>query len=218
MNHNRFKEAPWYEGSINENIMIGGVGGIGSNALYSLAKTIPATYYIFDDDVVSAHNFTQFFTVNQLEKLKVEALVETMSNFGCGKIMPFKNKIKEGDALPITISAFDNMGARKLLFNSWKKLDNREIFIDGRLRANLYEVYAVKKGEEEKYELSLFDDDEVDEGPCTFKQTAYFAILIGARITHVIVNYLTNKHADEEITSIPFKIQELGEPFLITVE
>lgn len=86
-----------------------------------------------------------------------------------------------------------------------------------RLRANLYEVYVVIKGREEEYEKTLFNDSEVDDGPCTFKQTAYFGMLVGARITHVLVNYLTNKYAKEEVCNLPFKISEFGEPFLIDI-
>ena len=33
----RFKDAPWYKQCENEDILLGGVGGIGSNALYYLA-------------------------------------------------------------------------------------------------------------------------------------------------------------------------------------
>ena len=63
---NRFKDAPWFIGSKEENILIGGIGGIGSNAMYCLSKTIPAKYYIFDFDNVEEINVgTQFFKKNQ---------------------------------------------------------------------------------------------------------------------------------------------------------
>lgn len=112
------------------------------------------------------------------------------------------------------IAALDNMAARKQMFDYWKSRDDRELFIDGRLRANLYEVYAVTKGNEAKYEETLFMDSEVDDGPCTFKQTSYFAGLIGARITHILVNYLTNKYSGEEVSVVPFKVSEVGETIL----
>jgi len=217
----RIKDAPWFEKSRNEKIMIGGCGGIGSNALYCLGKTIPAMYFIFDPDTVSTENIgTQFFRTSQVGSTKVSAIRGTLADFGVNQyaINNFNNKISESDVLPISIAAFDNMDARKLLFNSWKKLSNREIYIDARLRANLYEVYAVQKGMEAEYEKTLFNDEDADSGPCTFKQTAYFGMLCGARITHVLVNYLTNKYAEEPVCNIPFKIQEVGEPFFIKME
>ena len=113
------------------------------------------------------------------------------------------------------ITGFDNMKARKLAFKNWKKLDNREIFIDGRLRAAFYEVFVVTKGREDEYEATLFDDSEVQLAPCTYKQTAYFAMLIGARITHLLVNYLTNKYQNDDICELPFRVSEVGDMFYI---
>ena len=215
----RFKSAPWFEGSEKEVISLLGAGGIGSNALYSLAKTIPATFRVCDFDRIETHNIgTQFFRTSDIGKYKVEGLKQTMVDFGCGdKIKIFADNIEQPEMheiifRPITITGFDNMKARKLAFEKWKELPNRELFIDGRLRANLYEVYSVFPGErEEMYEATLFDDKDVDDGPCTFKQTAYFAMLIGARITNVLVNYLSNKYSEDPIYVVPFKIKELGE-------
>ena len=119
--------------------------------------------------------------------------------------------------MPIMISGLDNMEARKQVWEEWKKHEDREIYIEGRLRSSLYEIYVVTKGKEEQYEATLFDDSEVDDGPCTFKQTAYFGMLIGARITQVLVNYLTNKYSKEEICTIPFSVKEMGELFYFDI-
>jgi molybdopterin/thiamine biosynthesis adenylyltransferase len=211
--NNRFKDAPWYEKSLKENILVIGCGGIGSNALYCLTKTIPANYWIVDEDIVVEHNIgTQFFTKNQVDKYKVEAISETISNYADVHLVSFKKKFSN-EHFPITITALDNMKARKEVYELWKSKEDRELLLDGRLRANLYEVYVVTPGREAEYEKTLFEDKEVDEGLCTFKQTAYFGMLIGARITHCVVNYLINKYTKEEICNLPFKVQEIGEPF-----
>lgn len=211
----RFKSAPWYQQSKNERILLTGVGGIGSNALYCLTKTIPATYYIVDDDTVDEHNIgTQFYREDQIGESKVTACLK---NVDYKNINPLK-KLVTTEQLPITIMGFDNMEARKLIFNNWKANPDREILIDGRLRASFYEVFTVTKGNEDEYEKTLFDSNEIEKSPCTFKQTAYFAMLIGARITHLLVNYLINKYSGEEICVIPFRVSELGEAFLIETE
>lgn len=213
----RFKTAPWYENSKKETILLGGIGGIGSYALFFLTKTIPCTYYIFDFDKIEAHNLgTQFFKKDELNMLKVEAMQNRCKNFTIAKVNSFARKYIN-EYLPIMISAFDNMEARKLMFNKWKSTDTRELFIDGRLRANYYEIYAVQKGQEEAYEKTLFNSSEVTKSSCTFKQTAYFAGLIGARIAHMVVNYLSNKYAEEPVCEIPFKIEEIGEPFITNI-
>lgn len=216
--NDRFKDAPWYNNCTKEQILMIGAGGIASNAMYCLAKTIPTEYFVMDFDEVEEINVgTQFFHKNQIGEKKVNALKATLSNFTTARIYALNQKYKD-EYLPIMITGLDNMKTRKQCYEEWKKHDNREIFIDGRLRANLYEVYIVIKGREEQYETTLFDDNEVNDGPCTFKQTAYFGMLIGARITHILVNYLTNKYSGEEVCNLPFKIQEFGEPFYVDIQ
>lgn len=211
----RFKDAPWYEKSKFEKILVVGAGGIGSNALYCLTKSVPAQYWIQDHDKVEEYNIgCQFFTKQQIGKYKVAAIQETIQNSTSLYINSLTTKYSNGK-LPIMISAVDNMATRRDIFESWKEYGGAELLIDGRLRANMYEIYTVTKGKEEEYEKTLFSDDEVDDGPCTFKQTAYFGMLIGARITHLLVNYLTNKYAGEQICNVPFRVYEVGEPFLI---
>lgn len=216
--NDRFKDAPWYTESLSEQILVVGLGGIGSNTLFCLTKTIPAIYYIIDHDKVELHNVgTQFFKKSQIGTTKVGAVQDNCLEQSNCTIRPISSKYSD-TFCPITITGLDNMKTRKEVYQEWKKYEEREILIDGRLRANLYEIYVVTPGKEEEYEKTLFDDKEVDEGPCTFKQTAYFGMLIGARITQVLVNYLTNKYSEEDICNIPFKIAEFGEPFLINIE
>lgn len=211
--NDRFKDAPWYTESAKESILLVGLGGIGGNAIYCLSKTIPCTYFLVDEDIVNAYNVgCQFFTKNQIGKTKIESIIETLTPQSLAKFIPLK-KMYSNEYRPITITALDNMSARKQVYEEWKKHEDRELLIDGRLRASLYEIYVVTKDNQEEYEKTLFDDSEVDEGPCTFKQTSYFGMLIGARITQVLVNYLTNKYTNDETCVVPFKIQELGELF-----
>jgi len=210
----RFKDAPWYKIEDEREILLVGAGGIGSNTLYNLIKTIPATYFIQDNDKVVTHNIgTQFFTPNDINSLKVRSLAEKLRPHAV--INTIIDKFRPFDTVkPITISAVDNMETRKDIFDSWKTMPDRELLIDGRLRADLYEIYIVQSDMEDRYAETLFDDNEVDDGPCTFKQTAYFGMLIGARITQVLVNYFTNKAGAEDIAIIPFKINEFGNLFL----
>ena len=216
--NDRFKDAPWYTESTKESILLVGLGGIGGNSLYCLSKTIPAQYFLVDDDIVNEYNVgCQFFTTSQIGKSKLEAIIETLKPQSLAKFIPFKHKYAY-EYCPITITALDNMKTRKEVYENWKSHPDREILIDGRLRASLYEIYVVTPDREEEYEKTLFDDSEVDEGPCTFKQTSYFGMLIGARITQILVNYLTNKYTKEDICAVPFKIQETGEPFYIKID
>lgn len=214
----RFKDAPWIEKCQKEKILIGGIGGIGSNALYFLSKSIPAIYYLFDDDIVDMYNIgTQFFTKNSVGKLKIDGIVKTLDTFGHDSIFyTFNNKILS-NSLPISIAAFDNMSARKELFYNWKSREDKELFIDGRLSATIYQIYTVTPDRIDAYEKTLFEDSAIEDAPCTFKQTVHFAGIIGARITQILTNYLSNKYANENIMNVPYMIEESGEPFYIKI-
>ena len=216
----RFKDAPWYK-SLEANppyIHVIGVGGIGSNFLYNAVKSIPAHYFIQDTDVVNEYNInTQFFFPEDIGRAKLLSLKNKL-NYSTS-IIPITAKFAEfSSCKPIVISAVDNMETRKNIFDSWKIMHNRQLLIDGRLRANLYEIYVVRPGQEDRYAETLFEDKAVDDGPCTFKQTAYFGMLIGARITQVLANYFSNKAVGEELYTVPFKINEYGDLFLFETE
>ena len=213
--HHRFRGASYYESSKSEVILIAGLGGIGSNTAYSLCKSVPASYVFIDDDLVEPHNVgTQHFDTTQLGISKVAAMKRQLTAQGVQVISLFERKIlSSGDALPITIAAFDNMAARKQLFEDWMLQPDRELFIDGRLRASYFEIFAVTPGREDEYKATLFNDGEGSPAMCTFKQTTYFGSLIGARITQVVVNYLTNKYSEVSFTKVPFKITDIGELF-----
>lgn len=217
--NDRFKDAPWFEQCQKEYILVGGVGGIGSSAMYCLTKTIPCTYMIIDMDTVAEYNVgTQFFNKKDVDKLKVQAVQEMATSYSSARVMPFPRAITDNDKMPIMVSAFDNMKARKQLYEAWKKQEKREIFIDGRLRATMYEVYIVLPGREAQYEATLFDDSEVKDDECTFKQTSFFAMAIGAKITQALTNYLSNKYTKEDSCALPFKISEVGELFYFNAE
>ena len=217
--NNRFKDAPWYEKSIKEKILMIGAGGIASNTLYNLAKTIPAQYHIVDFDKVEDYNVgCQFFKTSDVGQPKVHALNEIIKQFIPFKSIIYDCKYTSDMYYPIMITGLDNMTTRKQAFETWKTRDDRRLFIDGRMKANLYEVFVVVPGREERYEATLFDDSEVEDGPCTFKQTAYVGMMIGSRITQIVVNYLTNYYSNEDICEVPFHVKEVTEAFYYECE
>ena len=220
MNYNdRFKDAPWYSKSIDEQILVIGAGGISSNTLYNLAKTIPAKYHIVDFDTVASYNVgCQFFRKSDVNKPKVNVLQDILYNFTTFRSTIYNSKYQTNMYKPIMITGLDNMATRKEAFETWKSQSDRRLFIDGRMKANLYEVFTVVPGREERYEATLFDDADVEEGPCTFKQTAYVGMMIGSRITQLVVNYLTNYYAKEDICEIPFHVKEVTELFYYECE
>lgn len=218
----RYKDAPWFskEANYQEKVTIVGLGGIGSNTLYNLTKSLPNIEYILVDfDRVEQHNIgTQFFRPSDINKPKVVAMNDICESFMPDiNLKPVIDRFNESYYNPITITGLDNMTSRREVFDIWRQHDDRELLIDGRLRATFYEVLVITKGMEEAYEETLFNDSKVVGGLCTFKQTTHFAMLIGARITQIISNFLSNKYLKEEIYNVPFHVKEFGDPFTIDV-
>lgn len=216
----RFKDAAWFNISKQKEILVVGAGGIGSNFLYNLTKSIPLkSVKVLDDDVVEEWNIgTQFFALTDLHKYKVDAAANSALYYtGESVIFPIVDRLKN-TVYPITVTAVDNMTARKQAFELWKKLPNKELFIDGRLRAMLFEIFAVTPGNEDRYEQTLFLDKEGDEDSCTLKQTTHYGMAIGSMMTQVLCNYFSNLAIGEDICVIPFHVLSLGEAFYFKVE
>jgi len=193
----RIAKAPWigYSGGL----LIGGAGGIGSWTALYLARAFPnATITLIDMDHVELHNLGgQLFSHLSVGRSKVDAVREIISMFSSGTIYCSRNNIKTISyySQEIVISAFDNMEARKHLFETCIQKEVCRYFIDGRLRASMFEVFFVDLSSEESieaYRKSLFDDSEEDDGPCSFKQTSHVASMIGSYITAVATTAASN--------------------------
>lgn len=207
----RFKSAPWYGGCKNDTIYLVGLGGIGSNFLYTATKTLPCKFILQDMDTVDEENvFTQWFNQGDIGAKKVTACINNVqrSNPSFNPLpatSPYNNSYR-----PIMVAALDNMATRKQMFDVWKENSNKELFIDARLRAEFYEVFVVTPDRVEDYEKTLFNDNEIESAPCTYKATSYFGMLCGARITHVLTNYFANKYSEDKAYALPFEIREFG--------
>lgn len=212
----RFSDAPFFKGAASLEVCIGGLGGIGSYLAFFLSRIVE-TIYGFDFDTVEKVNLAgQLFSNNHVGLSKAGAVRLLVNEYGHATFVPFKEAIEEDSEIPenYVFSAFDNMKARKNLFSIWEKNENRELFIDGRLLADQYEVYFVQKGNEERYKTTLFDDDEVEEVSCSFKQTSHFAAMCGARMVHGFTNYLSQ----EMMYKLPFHYAEEGNLFHHNIE
>lgn len=199
-NHSRFKGLKWYSKE-ERDVLVGGAGGIGSHLSFLLSR---ANFkpYLFDFDIIEDHNLGgQLFSNNNIGQSKVRAMHEFIKKYSNMDIMSFNNKIKEDfETLPISFSAFDNMLARKNLFNSWCKLEDREIFIDGRLTAEQFQIFFVTKGKEDQYRETLFDDNSIPDIDCTAKQTTHMATAIASFMVGIFTNFISG-------LDIPFKVQ-----------
>lgn len=213
----RFEEAVWADDPDKITIVVGGAGGIGSNVIFQLAK-IGYSLTIFDHDVVETHNVrTQMYYDDQIGRNKVESLKETLRYCSNAKTTAVTNRYDPVTYSPIMIACFDNMVARKQMFETWKSYDNRELFIDGRMFLEQFQVFAVQPGREKEYLDSLFTDEEADiQAPsCGLQQTSHFGAGIGFVITSLVTNYISNRKFGSTIAMVPFYTEFIGGSFIM---
>ena len=224
----RFKDAPWFPKEETA-IIVGGAGGIGSwlSLLLSRAGFYPIVY---DYDRLEEHNLAgQLYTKLDAENntLKVDALKGLCKNFADTDITVMNERYtKDSMSHHYVMSAFDNMQARKDMFGAWceyveewedsnKTLKAGEegfnefstytpIFIDGRLTAEQMQIFCITPDRIEEYKEHLFDDSEVEDAPCTMKQTSHSAAMIASHMVGFFTNHMTNNAEKDTTRVLPF--------------
>lgn len=117
----RFSGAIWYEQLQTKNIILAGVGGIGSYIGFLLARMKPARLVIFDNDIVEAVNMSgQLYGRSDIGHPKVDALADMVANYAdYHSTVAMNGLYNENSAVEdIMICGFDNMAARKLVFKN----------------------------------------------------------------------------------------------------
>ena len=207
----RFSDATWFPRN-KEICLIGGSGGIGSWLSFFLSK-IGFNIYLYDFDTIEPHNLGgQLFKQRHIGVLKVEAVQEIIAEYCEGKLNIFNERVtRDTPHHYFVFSAFDNMQARKDLFEVWKKslLEIPEgiypIFIDGRLELEQLQIFCVTPETMTRYETEyLFSDSVVQEVACTMKQTSHTAAMIGSLMTAFFTNHISNMYMQEDIREVPF--------------
>lgn len=203
----RFSGTEWYNEIKKQRIIIAGIGGIGSNAAYQLARMSLANITLYDNDTVEAANMSgQFFSYDDVRKSKVDAIADRISNYTTTSQVNaikdnFTNNTEPGD---IMICGFDSMSARRGFFASWAKHVSQKseeekskcLYIDGRLSIDTLQVFCIRGDDaynKNRYKKNfLFLDSEADATVCSMKQTTYLACMIGSIITNLFTNFVAD--------------------------
>ena len=229
----RFSGAIWYSAIQSKIITLAGVGGIGSYVGFLLARLKPAVLYLYDPDIVEQANMSgQLYGNHNLGQEKVYALNSMMQQYA-----NFYNSISyqerfttESEATDIMICGFDNMGARELFFNAWedrlmsKPEEERGkcLFIDGRLAAEEYQVFAIQGNDSramrEYRSKWLFSDAVADETICSYKQTTFMANMIASVMVNLFVNFVANECNPIIDRDVPFMTQYSADTMYFKVE
>ena len=215
----RFSSAIWFEKIQQQNVLLAGVGGIGSYVAFLLSRMKPNAITIYDPDTVETVNMAgQLYGVNDIGRYKVTAMNNKMRELSLYySTYAYDRRFTDSDNTEnIMICGFDNMEARKVFFNSWLRHVSRLpeekkgqcLFIDGRLNAEEFQVLCVTG--DNNYAIDnyrdnwLFDDSEVEEAVCSYKQTSYMANMIGSVMTNLFVNFCANMCDPVMPRDVPF--------------
>lgn len=203
----RFSGAEWFNEIQKARIIVAGIGGIGSNVAFQLARMIPANLTLYDDDNVEMVNMAgQLFCSNDIGEAKVSAIANMIYNYtSMRQVLAIKDKFtSDKEPGDIMICGFDNMRARRTFFNSWhnhisdKSEEERSkcLYLDGRLSMDTLQILCIRGDDQyniERYEREfLFADYEADATVCSMKQTTYLACMIGSLMVNLFTNFIAN--------------------------
>lgn len=236
----RVKGARWFNAARGNTVLILGQGGIGS-WLSLLMCRVGSKIHIWDMDRFENHNMTgQLVRAIDVGKDKVLVAAEICRIFNeNAHVMVNGEYALDSYTGKVVMCAFDNMAARKLAFEKWKEyvqkaatitnkrtppdeFVNQCFFQDGRLKADQLQIFNIPGDRPdliEKYEKDyLFDDKEVADEDCTFKQTSHCAAMIAGHMVAFYTNWLTNVVSeDPDYTKLPF-YYEYVIPFNMTMQ
>lgn len=225
--HTRFSGATWYS-SEQRQVLVGGAGGIGS-WLSLLLSRANFECVIYDNDTVEVHNIGgQLYSTKNIGASKVQALKVVIENLSGTEPLIFNSWYGDKSMTHwYTFSCFDNMKARKVMFEKWVKsiemwdaLPERGIipvFIDGRLSLEHMQIFCVTPDNIEKYREHLFDDSEVAPLLCSMKQTSHSAAMIASHMMAFFTNHLSNE-AEPFSREVPFYWEYFIPLDLITIQ
>lgn len=223
----RVKGASWFPLLYKRDVMVLGQGGIGSWTSLLLSR-IGCTLHMFDMDTYEDHNMTgqvvPFESIGTNKAIAMSSVIRSFSPRASAYAYPEKYE-EDSPGGKIMICGFDNMEARKVAFKNWTNLlsglspedRNNCFFQDGRLLAEQLQILNIPGGDQdriEKYEQEyLFNDSEVQEAECTFKQTSHCAAMIASHMVGFLTNWVSNADRlsknEKGFRSVPFLYEYL---------
>ena len=208
--YGRFKDSPWF-GKPLPPIIVGGAGGIGSWFMILLMRSGDHQVMLMDPDIVEDSNLAgQFYTESDIGKTKVAAVsdhVDRMCGNKPGLFYNTERYLPGSEATPIMVSCFDNMQARQDMFANWEKHENPKLFIDGRMNAEAFQLFAVTPKNAERYKEHLYDDSSVPDLACSYKATSHTAAMLAGKMVAVLNNWICIDSGSDTARELPFFIK-----------
>ena len=197
---------------VNVPINVIGCGALGSWLVLFLLKMGFKNITVYDFDNIEEHNIpNQCFSENQIGMAKVDAMYSLckMFNKDAEERVKFVNQkitLKEvWDMEGIILCAVDSMRVRKEIYTNSIKRKDCDLFIEARLSIWGAYVYTLTQNTIfEKYEETLYDDEEAEVSPCGVSQTALPSAVNAASI--MIMQMIQWLNGEEPVSRIEYSI------------
>jgi hypothetical protein len=181
-----------------------GVGGIGGPLAWILAKMGCKDITLYDPDTVEQHNLpNQFFQLKDVERTKVEAVKDNIFLFAECDITAVPEKFQDQPLSGIVISGVDSMASRQTIWREVRYNMEVPLYIDGRMGGEILQLYIVRPSmleDVERYEESLFSDEESSDLPCTAQSIIYSVVVLGGLIASQVKKWIRKEKHNHEIT------------------
>jgi molybdopterin-synthase adenylyltransferase len=187
-------------------VHIVGMGTVGSNAAYHLARLGIKNFTIYDADRVEAHNIpSQQFDHADIGNLKVEAayrqILRSAPDASVDVVAEFADGTEQMEG--IVILGLDSMDARREVFAMACEYQPQvKRVIDIRMAGNTAQAFTINPCDPEAvaaYKLFDFNNDLAAELPCGGESVSYVGPWSG-----VLAANLVRQHAMEE--DVPFSV------------
>lgn len=152
-----------------------GAGATGSRIALSLAKLGVSNLHVWDFDSVESHNIAnQAFRLQDIGKLKVEALAEIVKELTGISIVQHNEMVDGSQKLgEIVFVLTDTMASRKEIFEKGLKLKPwTKVFFETRMGVSDYRIYSInplKPAEYKAYDGTLYADEAAEVSACGSK-------------------------------------------------
>ena len=184
------------------NVAIVGCGAIGSHAAEALTKMGVRKIRLFDDDTVGVENIAnQGYYLPEIGYKKCEALSSRLSAGTGAELIGEYRRVTSDEKFQekFVLSCVDSMKSRKAIFESFMSSSASRYLLDGRMGALLGQVYYVDKADfesVERYEKTLFPDEEALQVPCTEKATIFCAYGLASIMSCLTAQTLMGRKID----------------------
>ncbi len=220
----RFESAEWYDLAKEQDVLIIGLGGIGSWLALFLSR-IGCNIYGFDMDTVEDHNIGgQFFSLADIGQEKTTSTLDKVKLFSNGTFSSEGKYDKDSLDHHIVFCCADDMNIRKLAFEKWLEFskdcssDVAPIFFDGRMQMEYSEVYCSLSDSSmiEKYRESLFNNEDTPDLPCNAKATTHVGAKTASIMTEIFINHIVNCKEKDSIRTIPYLV--INDPRMLILD